>query len=126
MHRLIQGAVLSAILCSAAAAAQAGGVAFQNELAVCVTVKAVKTVTETNVVSVSTSFQLHKSIGDCGCYSALATYKSSVDLGGVREVLQEGVITIKNDGTKTLVLASEPALIANRKIQVQLTCAPPA
>ncbi|MEP7453993.1 DUF2195 family protein [Phyllobacterium sp. SB3] len=125
MHDLIRGAVLSAMFCSAPAAADTGSVALQNELAACVMVKAKKTVTETNVVSASASFQLHKSIGECGCYSALATYKSSVDLGGVREVLQEGVITIKNDGTKTLVLASEPALIANRKIQVQLTCARP-
>ncbi|MGH6763581.1 MAG: DUF2195 family protein [Phyllobacterium sp.] len=105
MHGLIQGIVLFAILCGAAAAADTGNVTVQNELAACVTVKAAKTVTETNTVSV---FQFHKSIGDCGRFSARVTYTSSVDNGGVRDVLQQGVITIKNDGTKALVLASEP------------------
>ena len=126
MHSLIYGALLSATLCSASAAADAGGVAFQNELATCVTPKAAKPVTKTNIVSVNTSFQLHKSIGDCGCFSARATYTSSVDIGGVRGVLQQGVIVIRGDATKTLVLASDPGLVANREIQVQLTCAGPA
>lgn len=126
MRHLIRGAVLSAMFCSVAVAANAGSIAFQNKLAACVTVDATRIVTEGNVVSASASFQLQKPIGECGCFSAQANYTSSVDLGGVREVLQEGVIAINNDGTKTLVLASEPALVANKEIQVQLTCAGPA
>jgi len=125
MHGLIQGVVLSAILCCAAAAADTGDVTFQNELAACVTVKAAKTATETNTVSVATTFQFHKSIGDCGCFSARASYTSSVDNGGVRDVLQQGVIVIKKDTAKSLVLASEPALIADEQIHVRLTCARP-
>ncbi|PRA51830.1 hypothetical protein CQ062_19665 [Ochrobactrum sp. MYb68] len=125
MRNLIRSIVLSAILCSVAAAANAGAVTFQNELAACVTVKAAKTVTDTNTVSVNTTFQFHKSIGDCGCLSARATYTSSVDNGGVRDVLQQGVIVIKQDTAKTLVLASEPALIADEQIHVLLACAHP-
>ena len=125
MRSLIRSAVLSATLCSVAATANAGAVIIQNELAACVTVKASETETKTNFVSVKTSFQLRKSIGDCGCFSARATYTSSIDNGGVREVLQQGVIVIKQDTAKALVLASEPALIANQEIQVRLTCAGP-
>ncbi|MCK4207579.1 DUF2195 family protein [Brucella pituitosa] len=123
MQGLIYGAVLSALLCSAATAEDTGGVAFQNRLAACVRVKAAETETITNLVSVRTSFQLYKPIGDCGCFSARAAYMSSVNIGGVREVLQQGVIVINKNATKSLVLASEPGLAANREIEVQLTCA---
>ncbi|MBB4096023.1 DUF2195 family protein [Ochrobactrum pecoris] len=125
MQGLIYGTVLSALLCNAATAADTGGVAFQNELAACVTVKASETETKTNLVSVKTNFQLSKPIGDCGCFSARAAYMSSVNIGGVREVLQQGVIVISKNATKSLVLASEPGLAANREIQIQLTCASP-
>ncbi|MBB5704469.1 hypothetical protein FHS76_004387 [Ochrobactrum daejeonense] len=125
MHGLIYGGVLSALLCSAATAADTGGVAFQNKLAACVTVKAAETETKTNLISVKTSFQLFKPIGDCGCFSARVAYMSSINIGGVREVLQQGVIVINKNATKSLVLASEPGLAANREIQIQLTCASP-
>ncbi len=110
---------------SSATAEDTGGVAFQNRLAACVTVKAAETETITNLVSVRTSFQLYKPIGDCGCFSARAAYISSVNIGGAREVLQQGVIVINKNATKSLVLASEPGLAANREIQIQLTCASP-
>lgn len=125
MRNLIRSAVLSAILCGAATAANTDAVIIENELAACVTVKASENETTTNLVSVNTTFQLHKSIGDCGRFSARATYTSSVDVGGMREVLQQGVIVIKEDTEKSLVLATEPALVADEQIPVRLTCAHP-
>lgn len=125
MRKLIYGAILSAMFCGTAAANDAGGIVFRNKLAACVTVKAAKAVTGMNLVSVRTQFQLHKSIGECGCSSARATYTSSVDIQGVQDVLQHGVIVIRQDVTKTLVLASEASLIGNREINVQLTCTGP-
>ncbi|MFB8343749.1 DUF2195 family protein [Brucella cytisi] len=125
MHKLIFGVTLSALLCGAAAANDAGGIAFENKLRACVAIKAAKTVVEANVVSARTQFQLNKSIGTCGCFSARATYTSSVDIEGGRDILQQGVIVIRQDDTKILVLASDASLVGNRKVHVQLACAGP-
>jgi hypothetical protein len=51
---------------------------------------------------------------------------SSVNRGGVRQVLQEGVIGLKSGGKKTFVLATEPTLIAaNKEVRVRLACTGP-
>lgn len=106
--------------------ANANQVTFQNELSACVSIKTTKTSTQSNVVLANTSVQLSKPIGECGCLSALATYTSSVDRGGVRQTLQEGLIGLKSGGEKTLVLATEPNLIGNKEVvQVQLACTGP-
>lgn len=106
-------------------AAHADQLAFQNELSACVTITTTEISTQSNVVLANTSLQLSKPIGACGCFSALATYTSSVRRDGVQEVLQEGVIGIKRSGQKTLVLATEPALAADEKVHVRLACARP-
>src|SRR5260221_12059352 len=57
-------------------AAHADQITFQNDLSACVSITATKTSTESNVVWANTRVQLRKSIGECGCLSALATYRS--------------------------------------------------
>ncbi|WP_273772535.1 DUF2195 family protein [Brucella intermedia] len=125
MPRLISGIVLSAWFCSVAVAGDAPGVAFENKLAACVTVTGEKPVINANFISVKTRFQLHKPIGNCGCFSARAIYTSSIDIEGLPEFLQQGIIPINRDAVKTLVLASDASLVGDRKISVQLTCARP-
>lgn len=105
--------------------AQAGDVIVRNSLKACVTVKVVKTSIQANLVLANTDMQLRTSTGDCGCMSALARYTSSVDAGGAREILQEGLISILQSGEKTLVLASDPGLVVDRKVQLALSCADP-
>nr|WP_235584511.1 DUF2195 family protein [Massilia sp. MS-15] len=105
--------------------ARAEQITFANELAACVTIKTITTSTASNMVVASTNIQLRKSIGECGCLSALAVYISSVDRGGVQQILQEGLIRLDSDGEKNLVLATEPRLLENKAVQVRLVCAPP-
>lgn len=89
------------------------------------TITAMKTTTESNMVLTKTRIQLHKSIGECGCLSALAIYTSSVNRTGVRQILQEGLISLQNGGEKTLVLATDPALASGKEVGVRLACAGP-
>ena len=110
---------------SAAVAAGADDVVFQNDLAACVTPEITRLRTEANIVSAEVDFQGHKPIGACGCMSALATYASSVDVGGARQTVLEGIVAIKDAQLKTLVLATEATLIAGRQVHVRLTCARP-
>nr|WP_229517241.1 DUF2195 family protein [Massilia oculi] len=105
--------------------ARAEHITFHNELAACVTIKTITTATASNVVLANTNIQLRKSIGECGCLSALAVYISSVGRGGVQQILQEGLIRLDRDGEKTFVLATEPRLIEKKAVQVRLFCAPP-
>ncbi|WP_273728752.1 DUF2195 family protein [Brucella gallinifaecis] len=125
MPRIIYAVVLSAWFCGVAAAQDAPGIAFENKLAACVTVTGEKPVVNANVLSVKAHFQLHKPIGDCGCFSTRAAYSSSIDMNGVPEFLQKGIIPINKDAVKTLVLASEASLVGVREINVQLACARP-
>ncbi|MNO00427.1 hypothetical protein D3C81_2203120 [compost metagenome] len=78
------------------------------------------------MVLANTTIQLRKPIGECGCLSALATYTSSVNRAGVRQILQEGLVGLKSGGEKSLVLATEPALVTNKAVQVRLACAGPS
>ncbi len=126
MRNLLRGAALSAMFCGTAAAADIGDVVFRNDLAACVTVEAATTRIEANIVSTDARFRLHRPIGACGCFSALATYTSSVNDHGTRQIVNEGLISIKDGDRKRLVLAAEPALITGRNVQVRLTCARPS
>ncbi|TSP11676.1 DUF2195 family protein [Cupriavidus campinensis] len=109
-----------------ASAADVEKITFQNDLSACVAIKETKTATASNVVLANTTIQLRKPIGECGCLSALATYTSSVNRAGVRQILQEGLVGLKSGGEKSLVLATEPALVTNKAVQVRLACAGPS
>jgi len=115
-------AISAALLAGSAFAAHADQITFQNDLSACVSITATKTSTESNVVWANTRVQLRKSIGECGCLSALATYTSSVNRGGV---LQEGLIDLGSGGERKLVLATDPALAANKEVRVRLACTGP-
>lgn len=116
---------IAILLAGAACAAHADQVKFENELSACASVSLNKVFTESNVVLATTAVKLAKPIGDCRCLSALATYSSSVDRGGVRQVLQEGLVSLKTGGDKTFVLTTEPALVAGKTVTVTLGCAAP-
>jgi hypothetical protein len=120
-----QYAILIILLAGAVFAAHADQITFQNDLSACVSITATKTSTESNVVWANTRVQLRKSIGECGGLSALATYTRSVNRGGVRQVLQEGLIGLGSGGERKLVLATDPALVANKEVRVRLACTGP-
>jgi hypothetical protein len=120
-----QYAILIILLAGAVFAAHADQITFQNDLSACVSITATKTSTESNVVWANTRVQLRKSIGECGCLSAQATYTSSVNRAGVRQVLQEGLIGLGSGGERKLVLATDPALVANKEVRVRLACTGP-
>lgn len=125
MHSMARFLIWSALFGGSAFAAHADKITFQNDLSACVSITATKTSTESNVVWANTRVQLRKSIGECGCLSALATYTSSVNRGGVRQVLQEGLIDLGSGGERKLVLATDPALVANKEVRVRLACTGP-
>jgi hypothetical protein len=120
-----QYAILIILLAGAVFAAHADQITFQNDLSACVSITATKTSTESNVVWANTRVHHRNSIGECGCLSALATYTSSVNRGGVRQVLQEGLIGLGSGGERKLVLATDPALVANKEVRVRLACTGP-
>jgi hypothetical protein len=117
--------VMAVSLAGVVALAHADQVTFENELSECATVAVDKVSAASNVVLAKATITVLKPIGDCRCLSALATYSSSVNRGGVRQVLQEGLVGLKSSGAKVFVLASEPALVAGKKVTVNLGCAGP-
>ena len=100
-------------------------VVFRNELRQCMTIETTRTWTESIAVLANALIRIHKPIGECGCLSALAIYATSVAVGKARQTLQEGLIGLEKSGEKTLVLATEPALVSEKKISIRLSCAGP-
>ncbi len=126
MPNVVAGALLIVSLGLAHASAWAAApITIKNDLAACVTVKADPPSSQANAVLANVRFDLRKSIGECGCLSALATYTSSVNRDGTPQRLQEGLIGLKSSASKTLALATEPALVGKFPIQLQLACAGP-
>jgi len=93
----------------------------QNGLSACIDLKP----RQVNIVSFDARFNLHRSIGMCGCMSALVNYTASVDINGIRQKLQQGIIPLAREGDRTLILASDQNLIAGKDVRVELSCAGP-
>lgn len=120
------------IACSIALLALINGLALarevpfsiSNALSACVTIHIRDTSLHANMLVANTVFQLRKPIGECGCRSALVSYGSVTTVNTAQQVLQNGLIGIDKSGRKTLVLASEQALVADKAIQLRFHCAP--
>ncbi|MBA8845748.1 MULTISPECIES: DUF2195 family protein [Brucella/Ochrobactrum group] len=108
-----------------AASSEAVKIDLQNGLSACVDLKAGQVRRQANIVSFDARFNLHRSIGMCGCMSALVNYTASVDVNGIRQKLQQGIISLAREGDRTVILASDQNLIAGKDVRVELSCAGP-
>ncbi|SAI69887.1 Uncharacterized protein conserved in bacteria [Bordetella ansorpii] len=122
----LAGACLPALLALAPAASQAAGpVDVKNDLAQCVQVRPGLRSVENGLVLQQLTLQVGKSIGQCGCKSALASYRATVKLdGGTQSFTQSGVFPVMKSGTRMLPLASDPQVVGDRAMEVTLSCAP--
>lgn len=101
------------------------GISINNELNSCVSINIIKRTEINNIAIASAQASLKKPIGDCGCFSALATYTSAVSRNGAEQILQEGLISFIKTAEKDIVLTSEPSLLKNQKIILTISCANP-
>lgn len=103
----------------------AGEVRIDNGLSHCVTLRVTGTAVQGNLLLAAVVAQVSRPIGECGCLSALGRYTASVNRAGSRQVLQEGVLGLRGSADKTLVLASEPALVKDKGVTISLACSGP-
>lgn len=112
-------------LCSTTVQA-AGPIQIENALAQCVTLQPGARVAADQQVVTQARVDVKKSIAECGCKSAIATYTSEVVLDGDhRSFLQRGAIVIKASGPQSLTLASSAQLLGERPVVLSLACASP-
>ncbi|WHS30177.1 DUF2195 family protein [Brucella sp. NM4] len=123
--RSLVAVFLCAISTVHTASSEAVEIDLQNGLSACVDLKPGQVKRQANIVSFDARFNLHRSIGMCGCMSALVNYTASVDVNGIRQKLQQGIISLAREGDKTLILASDQNLIAGQDVRVELSCAGP-
>jgi hypothetical protein len=62
--------------------------------------------------------RVQRGVGEHPCSTAQIDW-------GVRQVLQEGLIGLGSGGERKLVLATDPALVANKEVRVRLACTGP-
>lgn len=125
LFRSLVAVFLCAISAGQAASGDAVEIDLQNGLSSCVDLKPGQVKRQANIVSFDARFNLHQSIGLCGCMSALVNFTASVDVNGIRQKLQQGIISLAREGDKTLILASDQNLIAGQDVRVELSCAGP-
>ncbi|MBA8841677.1 DUF2195 family protein [Ochrobactrum sp. RH2CCR150] len=125
LFRSLVAVFLCAISAGQAASGDAVEIDLQNGLSACVDLKPGQVKRQANIVSFDARFNLHRSIGVCGCMSALVNYTASVDVNGIRQKLQQGIISLAREGDRTLILASDQNLIAGKDVRVELSCAGP-
>ena len=101
------------------------GISINNELNSCVPINIIKRTEINNIAIASAQVSLKKPIGDCGCFSALATYTSTVFRNGAEQILQEGLISFIKTAEKDIVLTSEPSLLENQRIILTISCTNP-
>jgi hypothetical protein len=101
------------------------GISINNELNSCVSINIIKRTEINNIAIASAQVSLKKPIGDCGCFSALATYTSTVFRNGAEQILQEGLISFIKTAEKDIVLTSEPSLLENQRIILTISCTNP-
>gem|GEM_PF-383324 len=119
------GVLLAAALTGTAAQA-AGPIKVENALAQCVALQPGVRTTAGQQVLTEATLTVKKSIGECGCKSAIATYTSQVEMeGGYRSFLQRGALLVKESGVQPLTLASSAQLLGDRGLVLSLACAGP-
>lgn len=116
---------LAVALCGPAAQAS-GLIEVDNALAQCVELRPGVRTTTAQQVMLEVDLDVKKSIGECGCKSAISTYTSEVQMqAGHRSFLQHGVLAIQHSGVRTLTLASDEQLLGDRGIVLSLGCGGP-
>jgi len=125
LFRSFVAVFLCAISAGHAASGDAVEIDLQNGLSACVDLMPGQVQRQANIVSFDARFNLHRSIGMCGCMSALVNYTASVDVNGIRQKLQQGIISLAREGDRALILASDQNLIAGKDVRVELSCAGP-
>lgn len=128
-RRLVLRSFVAVFFCAISAGHAASGDAveidLQNGLSACVDLMSGQVKRQANIVSFDARFNLHRPIGMCGCMSALVDFTASVDVNGIRQKLQQGIISLAREGDRTLILASDQNLIAGKDVRVELSCAAP-
>lgn len=97
---------------------------FSGELTECVKFGTPEVIALTNARLVKTDVQLSKSIGDCGCTSAVAAY-SVTKAGQDHLLLASGRVVLLESGQRVFFLTSDPAELGTAKLEVDVHCAGP-
>ncbi|HTK02728.1 MAG TPA: DUF2195 family protein [Bordetella sp.] len=121
----LAAAIAGALAIVAAPAHAAGGVTLENRLQACVAIQPDMRTVEHGVALQGVTLDVRKPIGECGCKSAIMSYASQVVLaGGARSPLQQGQLNAAGSGPRTVVLASDTTLVADRPLTLTFECAP--
>lgn len=116
--------LLATAVCGPLAQA-AGSIKVENALAQCVELQPGVRSTTAQAVLLQANVNVKKSIGECGCKSAIAQYTSKVEMDGYRSFLQSGAVALRESGPQTLTLTSSAQLLGDRGVVLSLGCAAP-
>jgi hypothetical protein len=108
-------------------------VKLNNTLSHCVEISGMKITAEGKIPVLSFDLKVNKSIGECGCKSAVGSYtvyaiRKGHELGAPEEyklLLIHGDVSLRSSEHKYLPLAAEQWLINKEKLEVEICCSNP-
>ncbi|EJV1369665.1 DUF2195 family protein [Pseudomonas aeruginosa] len=115
-------ALLLGSLCLAAPFA--GAATLDNALSACLAARLGAPHTAEGQLHLPLILEARRSTGECGCTSALVRYRLlAMHANAKAQVLQEGLLDGRYEGTRTLTLAADAQLAADSTLVVRLGCA---
>jgi hypothetical protein len=97
----------------------------RNDLKSCVDLQPGQTEQVGNLVVLNAKITVNKSIADCGCKSALVSYRSYTKQEWGNSLLQSGVFGLLESSETKFVLASEKKLLSSGPTVLEISCASP-
>ncbi|NJD08535.1 MAG: DUF2195 family protein [Methylococcaceae bacterium] len=105
--------------------ATANEASIRNDLKGCVDLQPGQTEQVGNLVVLNAKITINKSIADCGCKSALVTYRSYTKQEWGNRLLQSGVFGLRESTETKFVLASEKKLLSSGPTILEISCSSP-
>jgi hypothetical protein len=101
-------------------------ITLSNSLSGCIHVESVETATSHGIPLLKLTYRTVQNLGQCGCKSALASYRVSLIQGKALSEILTGKISFPTSGESYLPLSSGQQMIGGNGIRIHFSCAPPA
>lgn len=124
VNNLVYALILT-FFAAAKSFATANEISIRNDLKICVDLQLGQTEQVGNLVVLNSKITVKKSIADCGCKSALASYRSYAKREWGNSFLQSGVFGLLESSETKFVLASEKKLLLSSPTILEISCASP-
>lgn len=117
--------ILLLLLTSCAMANEPPQVIINNQLKACVNISVPEVSAQGSIPTVSFDLNINKPISECGCKSALGSFRVFSSTEGYKSYLLSGKVALVKPERKVLPLSAAQNLVKSGKLEIDFSCALP-